>query len=441
MNTSLALLDTALRAAALALLAVLGLLALRGRVRQPLGRVTAALAGGLGLQLLAAAPAFAQRVPLAVQGMLAAVSVANAVVFWLFARALVDARFALRRTDGLAWAAVASASLLHCLLALRGGGMPAAAAGLALGLLPLAFGGLALRALLARRASLDGGARGLGALVIGGGFAYALGQQLLRLGAHGARLDGSAAAIDAAALLALLAVVAWQALRLDSAGPWGVAWAASGVPAAGSTAGVVPGRPAFATARLGALAPTCTPAPAPAPARGRGHAHDIGSDTATAATAAAAEFASPPSVAATPGVLSDIPPAPDIPPGVTHDTPPDPADDRLLAALEHLMATQHAYRDEDLGIAALAERLAAPEYRLRRVINRRLGHRNFNAYLNGLRLAEARVALADPERRALPVLTIALSAGFQSIGPFNRAFKADTGLTPTQFRRQKLADS
>ena len=41
----------------------------------------------------------------------------------------------------------------------------------------------------------------------------------------------------------------------------------------------------------------------------------------------------------------------------------------------------------------------------------------------------------------LPVLSIALESGFQSIGPFNRAFKAATGLTPTEFRREQLAES
>jgi AraC-like DNA-binding protein len=105
------------------------------------------------------------------------------------------------------------------------------------------------------------------------------------------------------------------------------------------------------------------------------------------------------------------------------------------------MAVDRAYRSEDLSIASLAARLSVPEYRLRRLINRRLGHRNFNAYVNGFRLAEAMAALADARKRELPVLTIALTAGFQSIGPFNRAFKAATGLTPTEFRKQKLAES
>ena len=108
----------------------------------------------------------------------------------------------------------------------------------------------------------------------------------------------------------------------------------------------------------------------------------------------------------------------------------------LAAALDHAMHAEHAYRDPELSVAGLAARLRVPEYRLRRLINQRLGHRNFSAFLNGHRLAEARAALADPARAHLPVLTLALEAGFGSIGPFNRAFKADTGLTPTEFRRQ-----
>ena len=121
--------------------------------------------------------------------------------------------------------------------------------------------------------------------------------------------------------------------------------------------------------------------------------------------------------------------------------PPDPAEERLAEALQRMMAGERVYRGDDLSVASLAARLAVPEYRLRRLINQRLGHRNFNAFVNGFRLDEVRVALADPARRQLPVLTIALDAGFQSIGPFNRAFKAATGLTPTEFRREKLADS
>ena len=116
----------------------------------------------------------------------------------------------------------------------------------------------------------------------------------------------------------------------------------------------------------------------------------------------------------------------------------DPAEDHLAAALQYAMAHEHTYRSEDLTVASLASRLAVPEYRLRRLINKRLGHRNFNAYVNGFRLDASRAALADPAQRDVPILTLALDAGFQSLGPFNRAFKASTGLTPTEFRRTQL---
>ncbi len=75
---------------------------------------------------------------------------------------------------------------------------------------------------------------------------------------------------------------------------------------------------------------------------------------------------------------------------------------------------------------------------MRRLINRQLGHRNFSAFINGYRLADAETALADPVQADVPVLTIALDAGFGSIGSFNRAFKAHTGLTPTDYRRARL---
>jgi AraC-like DNA-binding protein len=138
--------------------------------------------------------------------------------------------------------------------------------------------------------------------------------------------------------------------------------------------------------------------------------------------------------------VPDLPPANAEAPTVAADVP-DPADERLAQTLQRAMDEERAYRDEGLSVASLATRLGAPEYRLRRLINQRLGHRNFNAFVNGYRLAEARAALLDPRRSELPVLSIALDAGFQSIGPFNRAFKATTGLTPTEFRRGKLADS
>jgi AraC-like DNA-binding protein len=110
-----------------------------------------------------------------------------------------------------------------------------------------------------------------------------------------------------------------------------------------------------------------------------------------------------------------------------------------LRALRRLLDHDKVFREPDLSIASLSQKLDIPEYRLRHLINRQLGHRNFSAFVNGYRLAEAEAALSDPAQAAVSILTIALDAGFGSIGPFNRAFKAHTGLTPSEYRRARLS--
>ena len=51
-------------------------------------------------------------------------------------------------------------------------------------------------------------------------------------------------------------------------------------------------------------------------------------------------------------------------------------------------------------------------------------------FLNFYGIADAKTALAHPAQAEVPIPTIALDAGFNSLGPFNRAFKAEAGMTP-----------
>jgi AraC-like DNA-binding protein len=108
---------------------------------------------------------------------------------------------------------------------------------------------------------------------------------------------------------------------------------------------------------------------------------------------------------------------------------------RVLESLRAEMLERHAYREDGLTIGALAGRLKTREYILRRVINRGLGHRNFKEFLHAYRIREACERLRRAEDARLPVLSIALEVGYGSIGPFNRAFKARIGMTPTRFRQ------
>lgn len=114
-----------------------------------------------------------------------------------------------------------------------------------------------------------------------------------------------------------------------------------------------------------------------------------------------------------------------------------PADDALVQKLAAHMQTSWAWRDESLTIALLAAQLGEQEYRVRRAINGQLGHRNFAAFLNGYRLAEVKAALTDAGQKDVSIITIALDAGFGSLGPFNRAFREAEGMTPSEFRAKQ----
>lgn len=111
----------------------------------------------------------------------------------------------------------------------------------------------------------------------------------------------------------------------------------------------------------------------------------------------------------------------------------------LIAQLTKLMNENQEYRNHDLRIADLAALLKVPEYQLRRTINRGLGYRNFNQFVNRYRIEEAAVRLVNEPRT--PVLTIALDVGFRSISSFNAAFQARYRVVPTQYRRDTLTDS
>lgn len=110
-----------------------------------------------------------------------------------------------------------------------------------------------------------------------------------------------------------------------------------------------------------------------------------------------------------------------------------PAYDRLMQLM-----SEGAWREEGLTVAGLAEKAGVPEHKLRALINGELGHRNFSAFLNSYRLAEAKRLLADPGQARRQILQVALDVGFGSIAPFNRAFKEATGATPTEFRKNAL---
>lgn len=114
-----------------------------------------------------------------------------------------------------------------------------------------------------------------------------------------------------------------------------------------------------------------------------------------------------------------------------------PSETVLHDKLQLTMQEGH-YREPGLTIKVLAQKLGTPEHRLRALINQKLGHRNFSSFLNGYRIEEAKQKLGDRELVDIPILTIAMDLGYNSLAPFNRAFRAETGRTPSDFRKSAI---
>ncbi|WP_031334172.1 helix-turn-helix domain-containing protein, partial [Xanthomonas phaseoli] len=88
------------------------------------------------------------------------------------------------------------------------------------------------------------------------------------------------------------------------------------------------------------------------------------------------------------------------------------------------------WREPDLTLPELARRIGTNSNYLSRALNEGLGL-SFSAFVNALRIAEARRLLAGNE----DILSIALAVGFGSKASFNRVFRAQVGCTPSDYRR------
>ncbi len=111
------------------------------------------------------------------------------------------------------------------------------------------------------------------------------------------------------------------------------------------------------------------------------------------------------------------------------------ANDKGLAQrILHAIEREQQFTTPDLKVADLAAALGEQEYKVSQCITGSLGFRNFNHLINARRIDYAKKALAGPDNERRPILSIAFDCGFNSIGPFNRAFKQEAGMTPREFR-------
>lgn len=119
---------------------------------------------------------------------------------------------------------------------------------------------------------------------------------------------------------------------------------------------------------------------------------------------------------------------------------PTTDDRRLAERLERLLHDEAIASQADLRIGDVAARLGEPEYRVSQCISAVLGFANFNRWINHHRIARAKDLLARSGPRR-SILEIAFGCGFSSLGPFNRAFRDEVGMTPRAYRAAMRAEA
>lgn len=105
--------------------------------------------------------------------------------------------------------------------------------------------------------------------------------------------------------------------------------------------------------------------------------------------------------------------------------------------LKIIMEDEKLFCDEDLSLGRLADALGLTKNQLSQFLNT-YHEKNFNNFVNGYRIKEAKKILREEPKRQ--IISIAFAVGFNSYSAFHSTFKKATGVTPADFRRRQDRD-
>jgi AraC-like DNA-binding protein len=113
--------------------------------------------------------------------------------------------------------------------------------------------------------------------------------------------------------------------------------------------------------------------------------------------------------------------------------------ENLRVQLVALMETEQPWKDSELTLAQLAERLATTPHKLSEVLNAQVGQ-TFYDFVNGYRVREVQRRIKAGDASRLKMLALALDAGFASKSTFNDVFKKHTNQTPSAYALQGIGN-
>lgn len=102
--------------------------------------------------------------------------------------------------------------------------------------------------------------------------------------------------------------------------------------------------------------------------------------------------------------------------------------------LLQFMEKEKPYLDEELSLQKLSLLMNISTHQVSQAINQGL-HTNFYKFVNAYRIEEVKNKLTNPEFEKYSILGIAFESGFNSKSTFNKIFKEETGMTPSEFKK------
>ncbi len=108
----------------------------------------------------------------------------------------------------------------------------------------------------------------------------------------------------------------------------------------------------------------------------------------------------------------------------------------IMRLINHYVIEQKNYLNPELSLGTLEDHFQINRKYISSAINKITG-KNFNTYLNELRIQEAIDMLSSVRYDSYSIDAISGEAGFNSRRPFYEYFKKITNLTPSEFRKKR----
>ncbi|WP_420319989.1 helix-turn-helix domain-containing protein [Flagellimonas sp.] len=109
----------------------------------------------------------------------------------------------------------------------------------------------------------------------------------------------------------------------------------------------------------------------------------------------------------------------------------------LKENLLHLFAVEKIYKENNINLDMVAEKLSTTRHNASQIINEHFDV-SFHEFVNMYRIQEAKELLLEDKSRKLNIINVAYEVGYNNKVTFNKAFKKDTQLTPSEYQKSIL---